>query len=382
MTKGDRSAHRRDAEGDGGRSDMDAQTMTVPAANGMDHRPSAQALASEATALNVADHRVAGREEAGVRGEAGGGQDHEVEGDRPLAQSAVSTSASVPAAAATAMGPTEDGRADAEARGGEHEKVSADDASEPPVRGTFDYSFSRRIACLSEPAGVAARGYRALQTHLLAGHVRDGRRGLAVCAPTPACGCTSVAVNLAVAFAQAGINTLLLRPPYSSEPAAMSGDVNVAAPQGVVGDANVVARVKAPPPAIRRTARPDQVRSPALAAEAPSSPHGSESLRDEIEAIERASRALSQRRCGLAREHLAAYEARFPNGRLRREADVVAIEIAGRSGQGERARTAARRFVAQFPDTPYALRLAPWLRDDATDAAGQGGVVTCTDAAE
>ena len=176
----------------------------------MDHRPSAQALASEATALNVADHRVAGREEAGVRGEAGGGQDHEVEGDRPLAQSAVSTSASVPAAAATAMGPTEDGRADAEARGGEHEKVSADDASEPPVRGTFDYSFSRRIACLSEPAGVAARGYRALQTHLLAGHVRDGRRGLAVCAPTPACGCTSVAVNLAVAFAQAGINTLLI----------------------------------------------------------------------------------------------------------------------------------------------------------------------------
>lgn len=210
MTKGDRSAHRRDAEGDGGRSDMDAQTITVPAANGMDHRPSAQALASEATALNVADHRVAGREEAGVRGEAGGGQDHEVEGDRPLAQSAVSTSASVPAAAATAMGPTEDGRADAEARGGEHEKVSADDASEPPVRGTFDYSFSRRIACLSEPAGVAARGYRALQTHLLAGHVRDGRRGLAVCAPTPACGCTSVAVNLAVAFAQAGINTLLI----------------------------------------------------------------------------------------------------------------------------------------------------------------------------
>lgn len=194
---------------------MDAQTMMGSAANGMDHRPSAQALASETTdrALKVADHRAAGREEAGVRGEAGGGRDYDGEGDRPSAQSAVSTSAAMPDAAAAAAGtsPTEDDRGEVKARGlGEHDKVSADDASEPPVRGTFDYSFSRRIACLSEPAGVAARGYRALQTHLLAGHVRDGRRGLAVCAPTPACGCTSVAVNLAVAFAQAGINTLLI----------------------------------------------------------------------------------------------------------------------------------------------------------------------------
>ncbi len=187
----------------------------------------------------------------------------------------------------------------------------------------------------------------------------------------------------AVATAEVPAATLAVAQlPNAAEPAVVSGDVNVAAPQAVVGDANVVAPMKAAPPAIRRTARPDQMRSPALAAEAPSPPHGSESLRDEIETIERASRALSQRRCGLAREHLAAYEARFPNGRLRREAEVVAIEIAGRSGQSERARTAARRFVAQFPDTPYALRLAPWLRDDATDAAGQGGVVTCTDAAE
>ncbi|MBX3196687.1 MAG: hypothetical protein KF894_00920 [Labilithrix sp.] len=107
-----------------------------------------------------------------------------------------------------------------------------------------------------------------------------------------------------------------------------------------------------------------------------------DSLRDEIEAIERASSALSQRRCALARSHLSAYDARFPNGRLRREADVVGIEIAGRSGQRDRARTAARSFVAQFPDTPYALRLAPWLRDDATEEAGPTSVVTCIDAAE
>ncbi|MDF2698300.1 MAG: hypothetical protein K0S65_6683 [Labilithrix sp.] len=68
----------------------------------------------------------------------------------------------------------------------------------------------------------------------------------------------------------------------------------------------------------------------------------SASLRDEIEAIERASRALSQRRCALAGRHLADYRARFPSGKLQREAEVVAM----------------------------------WLRDDTTEA----GVVTCTDA--
>lgn len=73
-----------------------------------------------------------------------------------------------------------------------------------------DYVYSRRIACLSDPAGNAAASYRSLQTRLLAGHVRDGRRGLALCAPTPEAGCTTVAVNLAVAFAQAGVNTLLV----------------------------------------------------------------------------------------------------------------------------------------------------------------------------
>lgn len=74
----------------------------------------------------------------------------------------------------------------------------------------FDYAYSRRIACLSDPASAAAASYRSLQTHLLAGHVRDGRRGLALCAPRRETGCTTIAVNLAVAFAQAGINTLLV----------------------------------------------------------------------------------------------------------------------------------------------------------------------------
>jgi len=153
---------------------------------------------------------------------------------------------------------------------------------------------------------------------------------------------------------------------------------NAAVPAPLAHGAKLAEATKGSPPRSRGGSRPDRPAVPA--ADAPV--QASDSLRDEIEAIERASRALSRRRCVLAAEHLAAYRAKFPNGKLRREADVVAIEIAGRSGREEQARTAARRFVAQFPDTPYALRLAPWLRDGAPNGAGPTGVVMCTDAAE
>lgn len=72
------------------------------------------------------------------------------------------------------------------------------------------YRFSKRIYGLSKPDSPEAESIRSLHTHLMAGHLRDGRRGLAVCSPTPGAGCTMVAVNLAAAFAQAGINTLLI----------------------------------------------------------------------------------------------------------------------------------------------------------------------------
>jgi Mrp family chromosome partitioning ATPase len=81
------------------------------------------------------------------------------------------------------------------------------DVSEPQEAG---YRLSRRIAVLSDPESPVTKSIRALHTHLLAGHIRDGRRGLAVCSPTIGAGCTTVATNLAVVCAQAGINTLLV----------------------------------------------------------------------------------------------------------------------------------------------------------------------------
>jgi len=102
------------------------------------------------------------------------------------------------------------------------------------------------------------------------------------------------------------------------------------------------------------------------------------SLREEIEALERASSALAQRHCADARRELAAYRSTFPNGKLGREADVVEIEITGRSGDIEGARTAARRFVERFPNSPYSLRLRPWLQPRDGDSASN--IPLCVDA--
>jgi protein-tyrosine kinase len=61
-----------------------------------------------------------------------------------------------------------------------------------------------------DPNGGRAEAIRSLRTHIMARHLSLGRRALAVCAPTIDSGCTFIAVNLAVAFAQIGVNTLLI----------------------------------------------------------------------------------------------------------------------------------------------------------------------------
>jgi capsular exopolysaccharide synthesis family protein len=62
----------------------------------------------------------------------------------------------------------------------------------------------------SDPYGGRAEAVRSLQTHIMAQHVALGRRALAVCAPTIDSGCTFIAANLAVAFSQVGLKTLLI----------------------------------------------------------------------------------------------------------------------------------------------------------------------------
>ncbi len=72
------------------------------------------------------------------------------------------------------------------------------------------FRFSRKLALLADQTSPQSESISALRAHLLAQHVRNGRRSLAICAPSIGSGSTYIAANLAFAFAQAGINTLLI----------------------------------------------------------------------------------------------------------------------------------------------------------------------------
>ena len=72
------------------------------------------------------------------------------------------------------------------------------------------YRFSPKLFPLASADSVESETIAALRNHLIGQHVRDGRRSLAICAPTRDVGSTFVSVNLAVAMAQSGVNTLLI----------------------------------------------------------------------------------------------------------------------------------------------------------------------------
>ena len=90
---------------------------------------------------------------------------------------------------------------------------AAEPVTTPPLSEDthpVSYGVSRSIVVLSDPDGARAEAIRALRAHLLAGHMAHGRRSLAVCGAGTNSGSTFLAVNLAVAFAKAGISTLLI----------------------------------------------------------------------------------------------------------------------------------------------------------------------------
>lgn len=91
--------------------------------------------------------------------------------------------------------------------------VVAAQSSTPPatiVTTLPPTSIADDIVMVSEPFGVRAEAIRALRTHIIAQHLGEGRRALAVCAASAGVGCTFVAANLAVALSQVGVNTLLI----------------------------------------------------------------------------------------------------------------------------------------------------------------------------
>lgn len=72
------------------------------------------------------------------------------------------------------------------------------------------YEIPPDVVTISQPRSLRAESIRTLRTHIMAQHIADGRRGLAICAASPAVGATFTAVNLAVALAQVGVKVLLI----------------------------------------------------------------------------------------------------------------------------------------------------------------------------
>jgi capsular exopolysaccharide synthesis family protein len=94
--------------------------------------------------------------------------------------------------------------------------MPADGAASPanPTRPLdledLSYKLSADLVTLTEGRPLEAEAVRTMRTHIMARHVEDGRRGLAMCAATANVGCTFMAANLAVSLAQIGIKTLLI----------------------------------------------------------------------------------------------------------------------------------------------------------------------------
>lgn len=72
------------------------------------------------------------------------------------------------------------------------------------------YEFSPDLVTLTDGRPAEAEAVRTIRTHVIARHLNDGRRGLAICGAKPGVGCTFTAANLAVAISQVGISTLLI----------------------------------------------------------------------------------------------------------------------------------------------------------------------------
>lgn len=97
-------------------------------------------------------------------------------------------------------------KAAAEEGAGTAAAVGAESSSGPGLT----FSMSSELVTIAAPQGARAEAVRTLRTYIMAQHIEDGRRGLAVCGASAGVGCTFTAVNLAVALAQIGVKTLLV----------------------------------------------------------------------------------------------------------------------------------------------------------------------------
>jgi len=118
-----------------------------------------------------------------------------------------------------------------------------------------------------------------------------------------------------------------------------------------------------PPPVVERATTAHEARGPAPPtasappAEGPAG-EGTGALRDEIALIDGARAALAAGSSSQALSLLERYRARHPHGMLLPEALALRIEAIDRAGDHARARVLASAFLAQYPHSPLARRVA------------------------
>jgi protein-tyrosine kinase len=85
-----------------------------------------------------------------------------------------------------------------------------DSTSFSEIEAASTKDFVNQIVMLTHPEGTEAEAIRGLRTRVMAQHVREGRRALAICTPTEGTGASFVAANLAASLAQIGVKTVVV----------------------------------------------------------------------------------------------------------------------------------------------------------------------------
>jgi TolA-binding protein len=135
---------------------------------------------------------------------------------------------------------------------------------------------------------------------------------------------------------------------------AVSVPVNASAPAEATPRANEPAATTATPPesSARSTAPPRR------GAGTEKSTHpGDPALGEQVSALDRARRALSDGDPAAALRELDEDEARFPRGALAEEAEVLRVESLLAAGDRATASRAGARFLAAHPASPHAARV-------------------------
>ena len=78
---------------------------------------------------------------------------------------------------------------------------------------------------------------------------------------------------------------------------------------------------------------------------------------DELAAVERARRQLTQGDPAGARRYIAEYRVTFTQGRFTEEIDALEVEALAASGERASAKAKATEFLTRYPSSPYARRL-------------------------